>query len=129
MFGLLPVLSTVSGEAQTYASGIGKAPESLGDKLKYGLEIALIGIGIVFLILVILMAVLYIFKLVFARSKQPAEAGAVLAQQAAPAVSADVGLSEKIPEKKLIAIITSAIAASRGVKEADFDVISVEKIS
>lgn len=38
-------------------------------------------------------------------------------------------LSDKMPDKKLVAVISAAIAASRGESDCAFNVISINKIS
>ncbi|HAN21009.1 MAG: hypothetical protein A2Y15_08105 [Clostridiales bacterium GWF2_36_10] len=38
-------------------------------------------------------------------------------------------LSDRMPDRKLVAIVTSAIAASRGESDCAFNVISINKIS
>lgn len=40
-------------------------PEDTGGKLLYSLQVTLVGMGIVFMVLILLMAVLYLFKLLF----------------------------------------------------------------
>ena len=40
-------------------------PEDTGGKLLYSLQVTLVGMGIVFMVLILLMAVLYLFKLFF----------------------------------------------------------------
>ena len=43
-------------------------PQDTAGKLLYSLQVTLVGMGIVFLVLIILMAVLYLFNLAFYRN-------------------------------------------------------------
>ena len=45
-------------------------PEDTAGKLLYSMQVTLVGMGIVFLVLIILMAVLYLFKLAFYRNPE-----------------------------------------------------------
>ena len=116
-----------------FASGYENLPEdaSMMERLMYGLQVAGIGILVVFLVLIIIMAILYIFKLV-AVSKSKKAAPAV----PAPAAAAPVAAAPKAAapsasgseEETIVAIATAAIAASRGASDCAFKVISVTKI-
>ncbi|PKM62016.1 MAG: hypothetical protein CVU97_06475 [Firmicutes bacterium HGW-Firmicutes-21] len=131
----LPTLSTVgdavTSDSDTYSSGFQKLVEGadFGERLKYGLEVALIGIAIVFLILVILMAVLYLFKLIFAKEPKKAAVAdiTVKPEQSVLTDSSGGELSVKMSDKKLVAVVTSAIAASRNESQVAFDVLSIKK--
>ena len=96
-----------------------------------GLSYAGIGILIVFLVLTIIMAVLYLFKLIFAKKEKPKTTPVIKKQviNEPETQSISTTLSNKISEKKLVAIATSAIAASRGESDCAFSVISINKIS
>lgn len=122
-----PAVGTDSGRFEK--SNYPKLPEnaSLGDRVVYGLKVVGIGMGIVFLVLIILMAVLYVFKLVAAskakQTKPVAKDPAVSQTNTAPATDAGDG------EENIVAIATAAIAASRGESDCAFRVISITKLS
>jgi sodium pump decarboxylase gamma subunit len=112
---------TASGELDKFASGFHNidADAPITEKLMYGLEVAGIGMMVVFLVLVLIMAILYVFKL-FATSGQKKAAPAPAAAPAAASAADD--------EQTIVAIATAAIAAERGDSECAFKVISVTKI-
>ena len=59
MFNLTLLAGTVPNAADY------PVPEDAFDKLMYGLQVTLVGLGTVFFVLFLLMFVVYIFKLVF----------------------------------------------------------------
>ena len=61
---ILPLTESV----ETAVNDISAVPEDVFGKLMYGFNTALIGLGTVFAVLLILMAVLYVFKFVFAKN-------------------------------------------------------------
>ncbi|MBR5721752.1 MAG: OadG family protein [Clostridia bacterium] len=61
---ILPLTESVGAAA----NDISAVPEDVFGKLMYGFNTALIGLGTVFAVLLILMAVLYVFKFVFAKN-------------------------------------------------------------
>ena len=116
---------TVSAVADVFPkSGIENlaADASFGEKLAYALKYAAIGLMTVFMVLIIIMAVLYLFKLfsVFG-SKKKATATTAPAPKAAEAPAGD-------SEEELVAVATAAIAAYRGESDCAFKVISINKI-
>lgn len=118
--------TTEQGEATEFKSGYPALPDdaTMGERLMYGLQVAGIGMTVVFLVLIIIMAILYVFKLVATSgAKKPAKAPA-----AAPVASAPAAASASDDEATVVAIATAAIAASRGASECAFKVISVTKI-
>ena len=115
--------TTVSAVADVFPkSGIENlaADASFGEKLAYALKYAAIGLMTVFMVLIIIMAVLYLFKLfsVFGSKKK---ATATPAPKAAEAPAGD-------SEEELVAVATAAIAAYRGESDCAFKVISINKI-
>lgn len=120
------IISALSTAANTFPiSGFENLSKdaSFVERLLYGLKFAAIGILTVFLILTLLMAVLYVFKLVFYRKpKAGTKAAPVNSPSAQPAPSA------ANDEATLVAIATAAIAASRSESDCAFKVISVTKI-
>ena len=100
--------TTVSAVADVFPkSGIENlaADASFGEKLAYALKYAAIGLMTVFMVLIIIMAVLYLFKLfsVFG-SKKKATATTAPAPKAAEAPAGD-------SEEELVAVATAAIVA------------------
>lgn len=127
---ILNTLSAASAAAdsswvETFSSGMENlnpnAPFS--EKLFYGLKIALIGIVVVFLILAIIWAVLFVFNLIFKNKSaaKPAE------RETAPA-PVQKPVSGTLDEETAVAVATAAIAAARGEEKCAFNVISITKI-
>lgn len=114
-----------SSWVETFSSGMENlnpnAPFS--EKLLYGLKIALIGIVVVFLILAIIWAVLFVFNLIFKNKSaaKPAE------RETAPA-PVQKRVSGTLDEETAVAVATAAIAAARGEEKCAFNVISITKI-
>ena len=85
-----------------------QVPENLGERLLYGLQISGIGIGMVFLVLIILMAVIYIFKLLFYtipnRKQSKVAAGT-------EAVAPVVPVQETDSDDEIAAVIAAVIAS------------------
>ena len=114
-----------SSWVETFSSGMENlnpnAPFS--EKLLYGLKIALIGIVVVFLILAIIWAVLFVFNLIFKNKSaaKPAE------REPAPA-PVQKPVSGTLDEETAVAVATAAIAAARGEEKCAFNVISITKI-
>ena len=127
---ILNTLSAASAAAdsswvETFSSGMENlnpnAPFS--EKLLYGLKIALIGIVVVFLILAIIWAVLFVFNLIFKNKSaaKPAE------RETAPA-PVQKPVSGALDEETVVAVATAAIAAARGEEKCSCNVISITKI-
>ena len=127
---ILNTLSAASAAAdsswvETFSSGMENlnpnAPFS--EKLLYGLKIALIGIVVVFLILAIIWAVLFVFNLIFKNKSaaKPAE------RETAPA-PVQKPVSGALDEDTVVAVATAALAAARGEEKCAFNVISITKI-
>ncbi len=101
--------------------------ETMADKLSYGLQTTLLGMSVVFAVLIILWAVLGIFKLVFAKP----EAKEVKTETAAPAPT--VSAPEPAPvysepdDGELVAVITAAIASMLDAPETSFRVVSFRR--
>ncbi len=95
------------------------------EKLLYGLKYAAVGILTVFMVLVIIMAVLYLFKLFSRGEKKPSVQASKPAVKSAPAVNANAAVADK-DEEELAA--TAAIAAYLGKSDCAFKIISVTKI-
>ena len=99
-------------------------PEStIGERALTGLQVMLIGMSVVFGVLILLMCILYIFKLVSLRSSKKNTAES---KEPAPAV---VPAADKADDEELtVAVITAAIAAARGESECAFNIKSIKKI-
>ena len=99
---------------------------SFTDRLLYGLKFAAIGIVVVFLILLILWAVLFVFNLVYKVRKGKADEK--VEETAAPVNSSTASENGELDEQTVAAIATAAIAAARGESDCAFDVISITKV-
>lgn len=130
ILGSMSALAAVTADAGKYSSGFSKLAEdaNFGERLVYGLQVAGIGIAVVFLILIILMVIIQVFKVFFTKKEEPAS---ITKESVQPVIDTGSGgeLSDKISDSELVAIATSAIAASRDESECGFDVISITKIS
>lgn len=71
------------------------------------------------------MVVIYLFKFLFGKKEREAENNNTAAETQIHQAAQPKSLSEK----KLVAIATAAIAASRGSSDCAFNVISIQKIS
>ena len=106
------------------------APLELSEAIGYGLQTALLGMGVIFAVLSILWAVLAVFKLVFykqpktEKKPEPVKAPApapVAAPAPAPAEPAAADDAE------LVAVITAAIAAMMDAPQTSFRVVSFKR--
>lgn len=96
---------------------------TLSRAFSVGGETALIGMGIVFGVLVILMLVLQLFRVVF--YKKPKEAAAAQAQAQPEPVEA----VEEEDEDELIAVLTAAIAASLNTSTYNLKIKSYKHVA
>lgn len=103
MFNLTLLAGTVPNAADY------PVPEGALEKLWYGLEVTLVGMGTVFFVLFLLMFVVYIFKLIFYTipNRKAAESTDVPVEGPAPA--AVVAVSDD--EEETAAVIAAAIAS------------------
>ena len=100
----------------------------LSDRAAVGIQVVGIGMGVVFGVLILLIAILYLFKFFATKNSNAPEAKnpvAPVVAAPAPVQTAAVPASE---EEKVVAIATAAIAAYRGESECSFNVISIKKI-
>ena len=97
------------------------------DAIPYGLKTALLGMGVIFAVLIILWAVLSVFRLVFYKGGKEKTAEAVPtpvpAPEAAPAPIAPTATDDA----ELIAAITAAIAVVMDAPETSFRVVSFRR--
>ena len=103
-------------------------PMEMADAIPYGLKTALLGMGVVFAVLIILWAVLAMFRVVFYKApegEKKAEAVKAQAPVAAPAAQpAPVAYTD---DAELVAVITAAIASMLDVPETSFRVVSFRR--
>lgn len=101
-------------------------PMSFADAIPFGLQTVLLGMGVIFSVLIILWAVLSVFKFVF--YKKPADASDVQTPAPAPTpVPAAAAEPEPAPasdDAELVAVITAAIAAMLDAPTTSFRVVS-----
>lgn len=69
------------------------------------------------------------FKLFGSKKEKNVAVSETEAVQSSAKSSAGGELSDRMSDKKLVAIVTAAIAASRGESDCAFNVISINKIS
>lgn len=93
---------------------------SLGEKLLFGLQVAAIGLLMVFAVLILLWAIIALMAKIFGSVSKKAE------PKAAPAPV--VVSSSEADESEVVAVATAAIAASRGESNCAFKVVSIQKI-
>ena len=104
---------------------------NLSEALATGGETAVIGMGIVFGVLIILLIVLFLFKLIF--YKDPAKVKkAPTAVQAPETVTNTAELSaeseEEEDDEQLIAVITAAIAAALNTSTYKLNIKSIRRM-
>ncbi len=101
-----PIFAAIEGAANV--------PEGFLPKLWYGLQVAAIGIGIVFAVLAIIMGVLYLFEYFFytlpnKKKNAPAAPKAAPAKTTAPAVTLASATAEN--DDEIAVVIAAAVAA------------------
>jgi len=106
----------------------------MADAVSFGIETVLLGMGVVFSVLIILWAVLSVFKLIFykpaaSESKPSAnEKKQKPAEEAAPELVPE--LVPAVPETdnaELVAVITAAIASMLDAPQTSFRVVSFRR--
>ena len=102
---LAPMFAAVEGAANV--------PEGFIPKLGYGLQIAVIGILIVFAVLALIMGVLYLFELIFYKlpNKQKVASAAPKAAPVVTTVPAAPVAATSADDDEIAAVIAAAIAA------------------
>lgn len=97
----------------------------LGEAMTQGLQVTGLGLTIVFAVLVILMIVLYLFKVIF--YKDPAKAAKKApVQEVAPVVEA---VKDDVDEDELIAVLTAAVAASLNTSTYNLQIKSYRRVN
>lgn len=97
----------------------------LADRLMMGLQTALLGMGVIFTVLIILWAVLSVFKLVFYKGEK-AEASTA-SKSPAPAPVQTAPIQAQSDDAELVAAITAAIAVVMDKPQTSFRVVSFKR--
>lgn len=101
------------------------------ERLAHGGKVTLVGMIVVFSVLIILMAVLYVFQWVQKMFKsKPEQKSKPVASTATPASAPSVNAPANAVanEEEIVAVATVAIAAARGENDCAFNVISITQI-
>ena len=107
-------------------------PLELSEAIGYGLQTALLGMGVIFVVLSILMIVLIAFKFIFYKQpKTEKKAAPVKVEAPAPAPVAAPAPAPAEPaaadDAELVAVITAAIAAMMDAPQTSFRVVSFKR--
>ncbi len=95
------------------------------EALPYGLKTALLGMGVIFAVLIILLVVLSLFKVIFYKPAGEKKEAPLVAPTPAPVASAPVtALSD---DAELVAAITAAIASMIDKPATSFRVVSFRR--
>lgn len=105
---------------------------SLSEALSFGGMTTLLGLVIVFSVLVVLMIVLYLFKVIFykdpSKQKKNSAAQAVADVQAPKNEPVAATASNPVAEDELIAVLTAAVAASLNTSTYNLRIKSYRRI-
>lgn len=99
----------------------------MSERVMMGLQTTLLGMGVVFLVLIILWAVLGIFSLVFTKSSTEKKAEAPAAAPVAAPVPEIVPSYSESDDAELVAVITAAIASMMDAPQTSFRVVSFRR--
>jgi len=106
-------------------------PMGINDAISFGLQTVLLGMGVVFSVLIILLAVLSVFKLIFYKKPSANEKSANEKKAPAPAPAPEPAPApvESAPadDAELVAVITAAIAAMMDAPQTSFRVVSFRR--
>jgi len=107
-------------------------PLEFSEAIGYGLQTALLGMGVIFVVLSILMIVLMAFKFIFYKQpKTEKKAAPVKVEAPAPAPVAAPAPAPAEPaaadDAELVAVITAAIAAMMDAPQTSFRVVSFKR--
>ncbi len=97
----------------------------LGEAMSQGLQVTGLGLLIVFSVLVILMIVLYLFKVIFYRDPAKTAKKAPV-QEVAPVAEA---AKDDVDEEELIAVLTAAVAASLNTSTYNLQIKSYRRVN
>ena len=123
----------VLSSLKSAAAVLGEAPESsagLSENLRIGAEVALMGIGITFAILILLWGILELFRVLFSKKSNPEKTESL--PETSLQTSAPAEQAQETDGGELIAVITAAVEAYRASEEGDaprrgFRVVSFRK--
>ena len=103
---------------------------TMAERASVGVQVVLIGMGVVFGVLLILIGILQLFKLFAVKGTAKPVASAPAATPApTPAPAAHVQQAAPASEDEaIVAIASAAIAAARGESECAFNILSIKKI-
>ena len=107
-------------------------PLEFSEAIGYGLQTALLGMGVIFVVLSILMIVLIAFKFIFYKQpKTEKKAAPVKVEAPVPAPVAAPAPAPAEPaaadDAELVAVITAAIAAMMDAPQTSFRVVSFKR--
>ena len=98
-------------------------PLEIADAIPFGLETVLLGMGVVFSVLIILWAVLSVFKFIFYKP-------ATVEKKPEPTLVQEIAEAPAVPETddaELVAVITAAIASMLDAPQTSFRVVSFRR--
>ena len=95
---------------------------TLSDAFSFGSLTAVLGMGIVFAVLVVLMIVLYLFKVIFHKQPKKQEVTATPVQETAAEPE------NEMDDDELIAVLTAAVAASLNTSTYNLNIKSYRRI-
>lgn len=104
---------------------------SVAEALSEGLQVTVVGLTIVFSVLLILMLVLMAMKTIFYKPAAPVKANsAAKKNETTTAAAPDVktGVTDKIDEGELIAVLTAAVAASLNTSTYNLNIKSYRRV-
>ena len=122
----LTTLLNAADNATKFGEGIQDA--AIGEQVVFSLQVVLIGMGVVFGVLLLLIGILQVFKMFTVKTVKEEKNDPVSAPAPTVASAPAAIASACHEEEKLVAIAASAIAASRGQSEVNFNVISIAPI-
>ena len=98
----------------------------MAEAIPYGLQTVLLGMGVIFSVLIILMAVLAVFKYVFYKPVKGEPKAAEIKKESKPAVEA-IPVAVETDDAEIVAAITAAIAAMLEAPTTSFKVVSFRR--
>ena len=101
-------------------------PMNIADAIPFGVQTALLGMGVVFAVLIILWAVLSVFKLVFYKGNKEEKASDTAPVQAKPQPE-PISVQPQSDDAELVAAITAAIALVMDKPQTSFRVVSFKR--
>ncbi len=98
----------------------------MSEAIPYGLRTVLLGMGVIFAVLIILMAVLSVFKYIFYKPKKDETKATETKNPPEPTPEA-VPVVPASDDAELVAVITAAIAAMLDAPQTSFKVVSFRR--